>query len=395
MGIKRKDGIYTNIDDGKNVTLGNKADNRNAATDTTEITAMSILKQISYLLQNPIAQGVSAGSNIIGKVGIDQTTDGTTNKVNAQNSTHDNLNANANIQVNNTDVASGNPIFATLEDGKNVTLGTKTDNKSTATDTTSVSAISLFKEMSYMLQNPAFVRSGSKAFKILTSFTRPADTNVYAADDSISNVSSAIAVSFHDTGDTVTLNSHGLQNGTVVSFATVVTTTGISTSTNYYVIGATTNTFQVSSTFGGTALTLTNDGSGTMNALTLCYDLAADGAVNGQMYQITNARVISSVKGTSLDLNSNIWMFNTIFSGTLDNAALSIDDTTAQTGGIVIPCINTYRNALNHRCTSDPGAWKGKLAANDTKLFFNLQASNAYTPQSGEVLTVVLEGDLL
>lgn len=238
-------------------------------------------------------------------------------------------------------------------------------------------------------------RSGAKAFKVLVNFTRPADTTQYTADDSISNVSSAANVTFQDTGDTVTLNGHGLKNGTIVSFATVVTTTGISTSTNYYVINATANTFQVSSTFGGSALPLTSDGTGTMNALTLCTDLSSFGAVAGQFYQITNARVISSVKGSAIDLNANIWMFNTIFSGTLDNAALSIDDTTAQTGGIVVPCLNAYRNAANHRCVSDPGGWIGKLADADTKLYFVLQASNAYTPASGEVLYVVLEGVLL
>jgi hypothetical protein len=148
-------------------------------------------------------------------------------------------------------------------------------------------------------------------------------------------------------------------------------------------------------TFGGAAIALTNDGTGTMNACTLCYDLSVDGAVSGQYFQITNASVISSVKGTSLDLSANIWVFNSIFSGTLDNAALSIDDTTAQTGGKVLPCNNAYRNALNHRSVTDPGIWKMKLAAADTKVFFTLQAANTYTPQSGEVLYVVIEGDLL
>lgn len=242
---------------------------------------------------------------------------------------------------------------------------------------------------------PFIGRSGAQAFKVTANFTRPSDTTQYAQYESISNVSSAANVTFQDSGDTVTLNGHGLCNGTVVSFATIVTTTGISTSTNYYVVNATTNTFKLSATYGGSALTLTNDGTGTMNALTLCYDLSAFGAIAGQQYQITNARVISSVKPTALDLNVNLWIFNSIFSGTFDNAELSIDDTTAQTGGIVVPCSNPYRTAVNHRCVSDPGLWIGKLAAADTKLYFVPQANNAYTPQSGEVLYVVFEGVLL
>lgn len=72
------------------------------------------------------------------------------------------------------------------------------------------------------------------------------------------------SVTFQDTGDTVTLNSHGLQNGQIVSFSSITTTTGISTNTTYYVVTATTNTFQVASSLGGSALALTNNGSGTL-----------------------------------------------------------------------------------------------------------------------------------
>ncbi len=43
------------IADNAHVTFGAKADNRNAATDTTAITVMAVLKQLSYMLQNPPA----------------------------------------------------------------------------------------------------------------------------------------------------------------------------------------------------------------------------------------------------------------------------------------------------------------------------------------------------
>ncbi len=77
-------------------------------------------------------------------------------------------------------------------------------------------------------------------------------------------ISDAVAVTFQDTGDTVTLTAHGLSNGMIVSFATIVTTTGISVYTRYYVVGAATDTFQLSLTNGGAAIALTTDGSGTM-----------------------------------------------------------------------------------------------------------------------------------
>lgn len=73
-----------------------------------------------------------------------------------------------------------------------------------------------------------------------------------------------VAVTLQDTGDTVTKTSHGLANGQIIRFLTIVTTTGISTATDYFVITATTNTFQVSLTSGGAAVALTTDGSGTI-----------------------------------------------------------------------------------------------------------------------------------
>jgi len=60
--------------------------------------------------QCDIVGSLPAGTAIIGQVSIDQTTDGTTNKVRAFQPTHDNLNLNANIQVGNADAANGNPV---------------------------------------------------------------------------------------------------------------------------------------------------------------------------------------------------------------------------------------------------------------------------------------------
>lgn len=64
--------------------VGTTADAKNAATDTTAISAMSVLKQISASVQSTATNSgsaLAAGTNVIGKVGIDQTSDGTTNAV--------------------------------------------------------------------------------------------------------------------------------------------------------------------------------------------------------------------------------------------------------------------------------------------------------------------------
>lgn len=73
-----------------------------------------------------------------------------------------------------------------------------------------------------------------------------------------------IAVTFQDSGDTVTLVAHGLSNDDEVSFAAITSTTGIIINKIYYVVNAAADTFQVSDTLGGAALPLTTDGSGTL-----------------------------------------------------------------------------------------------------------------------------------
>jgi hypothetical protein len=71
-------------------------------------------------------------------------------------------------------------------------------------------------------------------------------------------------VSFVDSGDLVTLNNHGLVNGTTVQFSTITSTTGIIANTTYFVTNATTNNFQLSLTLLGSAILLTTNGSGVL-----------------------------------------------------------------------------------------------------------------------------------
>jgi hypothetical protein len=68
-----------------------------------------------------------------------------------------------------------------------------------------------------------------------------------------------------DTGaDTFTITAHGLQNGQRVQFTTSNTLPSpLAANTDYYVLSATANTFQVTATVGGAAVNLTTQGTGT------------------------------------------------------------------------------------------------------------------------------------
>lgn len=102
--------------DGANVTIGAKTDAKAATSDATAITAMSIWKQLSFSIQAAAAS--LAGTLTVG-----------------------------------THAVTGSGNFAsTVADGSNVTLGAKTDAKSTSTDGTSISIVSVLKQVSASVQ---------------------------------------------------------------------------------------------------------------------------------------------------------------------------------------------------------------------------------------------------
>lgn len=99
------------IVDGGSVALGSKADAKSTATDTTAITIMQVLKEISALEQAPASRAVTA--------------------------------------------VSGAFVSGAIADGGIVTLGAKADAKSAATDTTAITIMQVLKEISSLEQAPA------------------------------------------------------------------------------------------------------------------------------------------------------------------------------------------------------------------------------------------------
>lgn len=72
------------------------------------------------------------------------------------------------------------------------------------------------------------------------------------------------SVGFVDATNRVTLNAHGLTNGSAIYFSSIASTSGISINTVYYVINATTNDFQLAMTVGGIVVDLSTDGTGVL-----------------------------------------------------------------------------------------------------------------------------------
>lgn len=104
--------------------------------------------------------------------------------------------------------------------------------------------------------------------------------------------------------------SHGLNNGDWIVVTALGTVTGISLNTLYYVISATTNTFQISSVLGGSTVTLTgtNGTPPTFQKVNQTPATARD-VVKLRLSQLFDYRSdVVSGSATTLDYNSKVML---------------------------------------------------------------------------------------
>ncbi|MFI5091790.1 MAG: hypothetical protein ACHP7P_17275, partial [Terriglobales bacterium] len=135
-GITNKVAVTTA--DGDQATLGAKADAKSTATDTTAISAMQVLKEISAMEQAPASRAVTNAGTFATQSAITAASGSI-----------------ASGAVASGAVASGAFASGSISDGAEVTLGTKADAANSATDTTAITVMSVLKEISKMAQAPA------------------------------------------------------------------------------------------------------------------------------------------------------------------------------------------------------------------------------------------------
>ena len=97
-----------------------------------------------------------------------------------------------------------------------------------------------------------------------TNHTSGSQVNYIFDYNSTALVGTDSPVTFTASTSTVNRTAHGFANGKTVTFWNIASTTGIVNGQVYYVINATANTFQVLTTLGGSAITLTNDGTASL-----------------------------------------------------------------------------------------------------------------------------------
>jgi formylmethanofuran dehydrogenase subunit D len=134
--------------------------------------------------------------------------------------------------------------------------------------------------INYGAVTPVALAGGTTAGSL--TVTMASTTGVVAGDTMTGTgmpLTTGIAVTFQDAGDTVTLNAHGLSDADPVMFSVITTTTGIVINTIYYAVGVAANTFQVEATVGGGALPLTTDGTGTLKYVSKVVTINTDVSV--------------------------------------------------------------------------------------------------------------------
>jgi hypothetical protein len=185
--------------DGGQATLGATTDAKNTATNGTSVTGISIWKQISASVQLFVfgagtaaaAQRTTLASDdpavaTLGAAADAAATQGSTGSISAKLRTATaQLNTIASALAGSLTVGahavtgSGN-FSSTVADGANVTLGAKADAKSTATDTTAITAMSVWKQISASVQAAAASLAGS--LTISGAVTNTALTNFGAGE---------------------------------------------------------------------------------------------------------------------------------------------------------------------------------------------------------------------
>lgn len=163
QGIASMTALAVSLTDGADVTLGAKTDAKNAATDATSVTVMQVLKQISASVQAPPSQAVTNAGTFAVQLadGADITLGA---KADAKSTATDTTaitimsvlkQISASVQAPPSQAVTNAGTFAVqLADGADITLGAKADAKSTATDTTAITIMSVLKQISASVQAP-------------------------------------------------------------------------------------------------------------------------------------------------------------------------------------------------------------------------------------------------
>jgi hypothetical protein len=265
--------------------------------------------------------------------------------------------------------ASGSLAAGAGTDGWDSTQGLKADAKSTATDTTAITMMSVAKEISFMEQNPA-----SRA--VTNAGTFATQSAITAASGSIASgaVASGAIASGAIASGAIAANAYAA--GSVPAGAVVSTISTISATVTR---PNDSNPYTANDAFANSTTVPTVGG----------FTLTSACRVSGGAGIITDA-VITASAGTAYQ--GEIWVFDQAVTAVNDNAAFTASDGEVQTIVGVIPFNTTDITAANSISYVN-GLNIGYTCSGTANLRFLVKILNAPTPGASEVLSVRIKVD--
>lgn len=158
----------------------------------------------------------------------------------------------------------------------------------------------------------------------------------------VSTATTTTGFTLQTSGDTVTKTSHGLTNGTMITLAAVTGATTVTSNTAYWVVGATTNTFQLANKPGGTAIDIDADGTASVITNTSSTDLKTDDILGLLQMVFDNGGIQESETAT---LACNSFQKRQLTKAFLGSANYVLQNRTV--GGVAMSVIETDFGTLN------------------------------------------------
>ena len=188
-----------------NSVLGAKTDARDSHTDATALSIMQVLKELSFMLQNPAAVAAVVSGTVTANAGANLNTSGLALETGGNLATLAGIVSSGKGAVK---AASGD--FA---DGALATLGAKADARDTHTDATAITLMAVLKQISYMLQNPASTPVSQQTAGSVSGTLQSAQAgNATGTPLSVLGMSVAV-LTVSMTGFTGTVNFEGQEDG--------------------------------------------------------------------------------------------------------------------------------------------------------------------------------------
>jgi hypothetical protein len=231
-------------------------------------TANTLLDRLKQL-HTDLTAATPAGTAIIGKVTTDQTTPGTTDRVTAN---VDKVGGSA-LALGQALAAASVPVVLTAAQLAALTAPVLAagENHIGAVGGHTAPVEITFKTAAGTVTIPGTPSAYTVGATIGTDFTITGAARVSGGGGQIAAVElieelgasayNGQAVTATAAGDIITLNSHTLVNGNAIKFGGTAAPGGLTAGTTYYVVGAATNTFQVATSPGGSAIDITSTGT--------------------------------------------------------------------------------------------------------------------------------------